>query len=447
MSEKNSLDKLFQKSIHPQEIHPPEMVWFAIEKSLIQKKKKRMVFLWITLSVVIGSSLLALILTTHAEPSNLNYSQQIQQIDRNNNKPSKLQISGNKGPKRIVKNKKNPTSPDISKTLISHKTNRRQQKIRTQENNSFKVQNPKSNNFISTSKLINADEFKNEENIAKNRDFGIELNRFKLRQPLSSLQSFKELELSNDSSHSVKALRKNSLTILTGPMFFSQLDLGSTYNTVFDQNRRSYGLPWNIGLLYESQLSQRLSIRVGLHTFGTKEITNGIGYISKTPGDFIPSDQNAVDNDTYIIANGTNPYLSTTGVISINNVLQPIAQKQSGQIIQKTRVIELPLEFGYTLVKRKVELGLFGGFGVLFLARNHIWFNPEDKSLSRVDLGANPNLNNVYSTLNAGFVLKYKIAHAFKIHFEPKLKYEIKSTTIFKNVYQMNFNVGVRYEF
>lgn len=465
MNEYNSIDKLFQKELTSQETLPPEMVWTSIEKSLVQKKKKRaLVFWFLTGAIVSLVTLTFALLNIDKKSSPVGKTQEtkdekLKQINSSNEfkislntkfNTQKIGLRSTKNSRNQLVDKSNEAkekqiydyqllNPN-QETIFNYNLKKKSKKGRLKPLSiDFKSNNDSLYSFQNGGEADRSSVSRNE--FLTNH---LSIDSFNTKDPFPFINYNIAL---TGSKTIIEKMRKSSLAILTGPMYFSHLQLGSTYNSVFDENKRNSGLPWNIGIQYEYQITTRLSSRIGFHTFGIKETIFDVGYITKNPTDFTPSDSNTMVSNSYILSNSTEQYLGETGVINVNNSEIPIAQKRAGEINQKTRIIEIPIEMGYTISKQRLGIGVYGGISALFLIRNEAWFSPQNNSNERIKLDSNPNLSIFFTTLNGGLKISYSITPTWKIQFEPKLKYEIGSNALFKNVYQMNFNLGASYKF
>lgn len=217
-----------------------------------------------------------------------------------------------------------------------------------------------------------------------------------------------------------------SITPTAAAVYFDNFGSGNILDDQFANQESSGEISMSYGVNLAYQLSEKFKIRSGISKVDLAYNTLDVNVFS-------------VLNSQAVNVNSTN----SGGITSPENNNEASAL---GALNQRFGFIEVPLEMEYTIINRKIGLGLIGGLSTLILEENGV-------SLNRGNLNANVgeanNINEMSFSANLGIGLDYNIAPRFKISLEPILKYQINTFKNTSNLHPYYFGIysGLSYKF
>jgi hypothetical protein len=127
--------------------------------------------------------------------------------------------------------------------------------------------------------------------------------------------------------------------------------------------------------------------------------------------------------------------------------LQHTYEINTVSITQEVSYFEIPLEFNYTLSKKKIQTSLIGGFSYFITTDAH------QKSLNENNNLIQSNNKDVFNSstmsLNLGLNFNAKVYNNFYLNIEPMFKYQLSpyTDTVNFNPYLISISSGIEYKF
>ena len=481
---KKNLDKLFQEQFSGFSDVPTEKVWKSIEAYLNTKKKSRKVIpFWWKLGGIAAVLALGLFLInpfkdtgsdtiiTNVEEVKENHSKQKNDVNPsvfpNSPKVAGQTISeedekdGNTGIDAQVKSIKTPntlTSPSKNQgvtandegqeTLQSKQSESIQiavydvkngkERLNTVEKNG--IAKPQESTMVSSEQVAGNDDSAITQTIDdKNADNkldspGIKADEevavaLKGKDPEEKIEEgkksiFEELEAQEEEIAEAKK-GKWSAGPSIAPVYFSAIGNGSPVHSIFVPNSKSGDVNLSYGLAVSYEISDKLSLKTGIHKVDYGYNTNEVEF-SSTLESF---GTGQIKNINYSPASRNIRVESKADNISSlteRTALDVAAQDPSlsGVMAQQIGYLEIPLELNYALVDSKFGIDLIGGFSSLFLMDNAVSLTSGDLT---TEMGEANNLNTVNFSTNVGFGVNYKFTTKLHLNIEPIFKYQLNT--------------------
>ncbi|MDT7828948.1 outer membrane beta-barrel protein [Pricia sp. S334] len=212
------------------------------------------------------------------------------------------------------------------------------------------------------------------------------------------------------------------------PVYFNALGEGSPIDPGFSPNAKSGSTNLSYGLSIAYALSEKLSVRSGLHKTEYGYDTNNVGF-SPT---LAASSNGRLQN---IERSGSLETLAANSPIANSDVTENFAPEfstmdefQEGRIAQRFGYLEVPLELDYALLQRQFGIHLVGGISSLFLIDNNVTLSSGALTTA---IGEARNLNDINFSVNVGFGVNYRFTPNVQLNIEPIFKYQLNT---FSNV-------------
>ncbi|WP_425235218.1 hypothetical protein [Ulvibacterium sp.] len=227
------------------------------------------------------------------------------------------------------------------------------------------------------------------------------------------------------------------------PVYYNAIGEGSPVHSIFVPNSKSGDINLSYGLTVAYEISDRLSIRSGLHRVDYGYDTNDVEFSSSLQA----SAEGQIDNIDYTLTSKTLVVQSKANGIS-NAVADPEAAlldiaaqnpARNGIMAQQFGYLEVPVELNYALLDRKFGINLIGGVSSLFLVDNAVTLTSEGLT---TEVGEANNVNNVNFSTNVGFGLNYRFTPKLQFNLEPIFKYQLNTFSETAGDFQP-FSVGV----
>lgn len=406
MKRKKTVGEIFRDEFKAEETTPPENVWSKIELSLEKRRKKRFAIpFWYRAAAIaaIFAIIMGIILSPDPELQNSENSEvsdaglrpewQNSSVENFNkiNKDSSiihqsLVLQGNKSSVSVIKEAESNHIQERTKPeLISH--------LNVEQG---PVIDSSSADFLHSPKK--GLDFENE----KFDNLGI-VNHEQIPE--------------QDSKREGKFLDRLVVSTIAGIIYSDNLKKGSFIDRDLSSFSNRGVVSFSYGIKLSYGLTERLNMRTGFSSINLGYRTDDVGVYSALSAD-------AVDKIAMV------PEDSFTG-----NLHQDIG------------LFEIPVEFSYALVDKRIRLNLIAGASGLFLNSNSLSLIG---ATSTLNLGAANNLNSVSISGNLGLGLDYSIQKNLHLTLEPIFKYQFntfKSTSPGIAPYMMGLHTGLNYRF
>ena len=481
MKNKKNIDRLFQEKFKDFETAPNEQTWTNIQAALQEKKKeRRMVPIWfkhtgIAAAFILGFFALNSVYKITTETTKTKVLGNKMTLSKSHTTDSIITKKTQAIEKIYPKKELQLTADYDNKTKSTSKksnvfSNKSQSEIKntpTKHQNSIAVYQKKHHRPIEKSKLQTPktkDEMAITEKSNPEHYFGITLNQDNTATfiknninpeiALSNSEDKKSLPptLSNELEEILKekegkkdpiALKtqKNKWEIVpnVAPIYINTNSSGSAIDSQLSKNNKTgdTGFSYGIGINYA--LSDKIALRSGINAFSIGYNTNNVPYA-------VGLNTSSLANVTYH-SNNALEIQSMPAYNSLSPMEKELQKTSMGSINQKMGYYEIPLEFSYAVLNKKIGINIIGGFSTLFLKQNEIVLVSPESSFK---LGEANNLNSVHFSTNFGFGFKYKFVETFQLNFEPMLKYQVNTysseTGNFKPIY-IGLYSGISYRF
>ncbi len=235
---------------------------------------------------------------------------------------------------------------------------------------------------------------------------------------------FDEINKEEEEALAENSESKWSVGPTVAPVYFNSFGEGSPIHSNFVSNSKSGNVNLSYGFSVNYEVTDKLSIRSGLHKVDYGYDTNDITFSSS----LVASTSTQITNINYtntsrnlVVESSSNPEVVQD--FAANDIIAP-SPSRSGRMVQEFGYIELPMELNYSLVDRKFNVDIIGGFSSLFLVNNSV--SLEDAG-SSTQMGEANNLNDVNFSTNIGLGINYELTDKMKVHLEPMFKYQLNT--------------------
>jgi len=227
------------------------------------------------------------------------------------------------------------------------------------------------------------------------------------------------------------------------PVYYNAIGEGSPVHSIFVPNSKSGDINLSYGLTVAYEISDRLSIRSGVHRVDFGYDTNDVEFSSSLQA----AGDGQIDNIDYTLTSKTLVVQSKANGIS-NTVAEPEAAlldvaaqnpARSGSMAQNFGYLEVPVELNYALVDRKFGINIIGGVSSLFLVDNAVTLSSDGLT---TEMGEANNVNSVNFSTNVGFGVNYRFTSKLRFNVEPIFKYQLNTFSETAGNFQP-FSVGV----
>jgi hypothetical protein len=428
--DQKKIDELFQKQLQNLESAPNKKVWAQIETKL--KKKKRRIFpFWLFSSAVASILVLGFLIFPFSKDENTfekNITDEVITITPKLMQPMEIKIDATSidnilkkeilvTSKEVIikdqKKEKNPFTTKNPKELPFAKKTVKTLDLKTLtiDRNSFSLQN---NTLVRLTKKLNY------QVISKK----IDINNFLKLEDSSKVGKFNQERWGIAPIFAV--LKANSFS-KTSPID------ANLVNSTEGENSFSYG----IQVAYK--ITKKWTIQSGIHLQEMSYSNNQIAVFSSSlessstteftnEGSFSFDDNNIENID-----------------VSVNSLVNAVSY--NGNLTQNYGYIEIPFEIKYNFSNRKeFKTQLVAGFSSLYLNKNNIFLNTENRS----EEGKASNLNTLNFSGNLGFDFNYRLNKNWSLHVNPMLKVQLNTFRENANNFMpfyIGMYTGIHYKF
>lgn len=488
---KNNLDQYFRKKFSDFKETPDSLVWESIENTLDQKKKRKKIipFWWKLAGIAAALALLIYSVTLISDaPPILDNEPMLTDVEKKDEEPNinsedKLVkenpvISGEAQAVTNAKNAENveqeagfeeSVTKQPSYTANTRKTS--EEALYTNTLQEREAQNLATALEISKDNTKVAADRVDKKNIVTGREQNVsgvapqnsekstvfeqpdsniiedakiaqvEENKAKEEDPSQGKKSiFDEIsELEADDLEVTENSTKWSVGPSIAPVYFNSLGEGSSIDADLVSNSKSGNVTLSYGLGVAYQISNKLSIRSGIHKveyeYQTDDISFSPSFEGTNQASFSNINYTAPSENIVVESNKNGNFVAPAAPLDIN---AKTASRQ-GSLGQTFGYIEVPVELNYALVAKRFGIDLVGGVSSLFLTDNAVILESEGIS---TEIGEANNINSVNFSTNIGLGINYQLSPSLRLNVEPMFKYQLNTFSNTSGNFQP-FSLGV----
>lgn len=491
--DENNIDKFFQEKFEDFGEVPDENVWKSIESTLDQKKKRRLVLpIWWKLGGV--AALLAILFyiidpfvnNDPSQPINADIEQQrtpqtkedtdsgkdlfaspdpesgvVQSSDEEDQQFNDLTTeqaipstngTAKEGTKDPFVSKGDPRSNAVNRAIENRKSevtatdpdNNNTDSGAEEQNNSSQIQAPFTKEKDPEMVITDASETgKQELEEISSEEVVAQIENKEGEDDPKKKSIFDEISEEEEEDIVENNGNKWSAGPSVAPVYFSSFGEGSPIHPNFVANSKSGNLNLSYGLSVTYDISERLSIRSGLHKVDYGYDTNDILFSSSLAASTI----NRIENIDYTLTSKNLVVASSADSEAVqydpsfdaSNEIAAPSPSRDGRMVQQFGYLEVPVELNYAVVDRKFGVHIIGGFSSLFLVDNAVSLESNGKT---TEIGEANNINDLNFSTNIGFGLDYNISPKVQLNLEPMFKYQLKTFSDTSGSFQP-FSLGV----
>lgn len=227
------------------------------------------------------------------------------------------------------------------------------------------------------------------------------------------------------------------------PVYFDAIGQGSPIDANFVTNTKTGDVNFSYGVAVTYAVAPKLKVRSGVHRVDLSYRTNQIIFSAALGSPTQP----LIDNIDFSEASQNLVVQSANEATNVvSDIIAPIAAL-NGRIVQEFGYLEVPVEFNYAVMDKRLGINLIGGLSSLFLVNNAI--SLESGGLA-AEVGKANNLNAVNFSTNVGVGLNYELLPKIRLNVEPLFKYQLNT---FSNTsgnfrpFSLGVYSGVNYRF
>lgn len=397
MEERKHIDRLYQEKFKDFEATPREEVWKNISSRLQQKQRKKKVLpLWYKLAGVAAIFAFFFSYTTglfkfnnpKATQTTAIYEEDSIEISLASQAYTENMIRSSIILQALMQDTQNKQALEEQVAFVQEK--QKEEKV-------FRALEPAKLTNLSIAKTYSLSDFEDKTSeIAEVEKKTTTPN--KLRDlPVPGKTSDEEVAIVENSNLG-KRLR---ISTMAAPIYYDNLGSGNSIDQRFNNNENSSEVTISYGINFAYQISEKLKIRSGISKVDMSYNTNNIAFIATVNPVALNGINYAGNVPNYRIENtGSRRFGNLNASSEFNRA--SLASPASGYLNQQIGFIEVPLEFEYVILDKKIGLNIIGGGSTLFLDKNMISLNSAQFS---TNLGEANNLNNLSFTTNIGLGL------------------------------------------
>lgn len=212
------------------------------------------------------------------------------------------------------------------------------------------------------------------------------------------------------------------------PVYFNTLGEGSSIGSQFNNNSKTGEVNMSYGIHASYAISEKLVVRSGVNRVNLGYNTNNVAVFDRANARTVNTLSSLRENQNNDVINSnieTDVSLISTETLRESAItLEAFSSASTANINQSLGFIEVPIEFQYIMLDRKLGVNVIGGFSSFFLNNNELFSQTDN---ARVLIGEAVNVNNVSYSANFGLGLNYKMTKKINFNFEPTFKYQINT--------------------
>lgn len=487
---KKNIDQVFKDRLKDYQETPEERVWESISASLDQRSKRRVVPLWWKLGGIAAALalLIYVFLPTSPEalPSNVTDTEKPGVIEESQVPPGKelteplkdndavveqgaaaKENSENRfeesvvvkeNPRQKTGSKKGAEKLDLDKETIltadtkadtkgnnalasqdaedgmepsikaGDKTEAADTRIAGNETPSVKTgeQNPKNPNVVQEAVVV-AEVQEEQQEVVPNEN--------------EKKSIFEVLEEQEEEAVAETTSERWSVGPMVAPVYFNTLAEGSPVHSNFVANTKSGNVNLSYGVAVSYQITDKLSVRSGLHRVDYGYDTDDIRFsssLSASTSTLIDNIDYDTNSRTLVVESQASRGAQESAALDASEVNAPSPARE-GRMVQDFGYLEVPMELQYNLIDKKLGVNLIGGLSSLFLMNNSVTLVADNAATS---MGEANNINELNFSTNVGLGLYYRFTPKMQLNLEPMFKYQLNTFSESAGNFQP-FSVGV----
>ncbi len=201
------------------------------------------------------------------------------------------------------------------------------------------------------------------------------------------------------------------------PIFYGSLDGGSAVDPKFANNSVQSEVTMAYGIDVAYAVSKRFKVRAGVSRVNMSYSTQDIAFSSAPQAATLMGVKHNKNIQNMVVVQGVVARQHETKYET-----NAIAPYTTGELNQQMEYIEVPVEVEYALLNERFGINLIGGVSTLFLSDDHVQINSQ---FGKTSLGESSNINNVSFTTNIGLGFDYDINKTLNFNIEPMFKYQL----------------------
>lgn len=461
MKNKKDIEHIFQEKLRDFEANPPQESWDYISEKINEKEEKRRIIplFWLK-SAIVSTSIAAVLLIGYflfndKIDSNLpkNYTEiahqspeiQNQKITENDiNNRSKIEVRATEIVKQnninddskntIFPPKKLITENSSTKNNVSNDVGLNNKKKKSEINSEINSENPSSEeknlaknlqseitpyqkNIEEKSPIVLAEN--NLGNSAKKEQEVLKKEENILAQNNSEEDIFKTKLEKETQKETQKKSKKLSVFANYTPLFASSTK-GSAISNSFDNNTKTFDDNNSFGAGIQYAINDKISVRTGVNNYSLSHKTENVIFFKAN------STASISYNNSYktlsLNENGQNMVILNNNASFYN--ADVVGSVNSGTLNQEMSFIEIPIEFSYSLLNKKLKINTITGFSSVILNKNAVSVSSINM---KTKIGKSNNINDVHFTGNVGLGFSYPFSKNLDLKLEPTFKYHFNT--------------------
>ena len=237
---------------------------------------------------------------------------------------------------------------------------------------------------------------------------------------------FDVLEEQESAQAQAEAKGRWSLGPSIAPVYYNSFGNGSPIAPSFMENSKSGTVNLSYGLTVAYAVTDRLSLRSGIHKVDFGYNTNQVSFTSTVavrPSSLIRTISYSENSKNVVVHSS----LSTAGAVrpegAALDVTAPSPQRE-GRMLQQFGYLEVPFELQYNLFDRQWGLNLIGGLSSLFLIDNSVSL---DSGGTSTEIGEASNMNALNFSTNLGMGVYYRLTPRWQLQLQPMVKLHLNT--------------------
>ncbi len=210
------------------------------------------------------------------------------------------------------------------------------------------------------------------------------------------------------------------------PVYYNSFGNGSPIAPTFMENSKSGTVNLSYGLSVAYEVSDRLSLRSGIHKVDFGYNTNQVSFTSTVavrPSSLIRTISYSENSKNVVVHSALDPVSPAQQEGAALDITAPSPQRE-GRMLQQFGYLEVPLELQYTLIDRQWGLNLIGGMSSLFLIDNSVSLDSDGTS---TEIGEASNMNALNFSTNLGLGVYYQLNPKWQLQLQPMVKMHLNT--------------------
>ena len=210
------------------------------------------------------------------------------------------------------------------------------------------------------------------------------------------------------------------------PVYYNSFGNGSPIASTFMENSKSGTVNLSYGLSVAYEVSDRLSLRSGIHKVDFGYNTNQVSFTSTVaarPSSLIRTISYS-ENSKNVVVHSTLGAASPVQQEGAALDITAPSPEREGRMLQQFGYLEVPFELQYTLIDRQWGLNLIGGMSSLFLIDNSVSL---DSAGTSTEIGEASNMNALNFSTNLGLGVFYSLTPRWELQLQPMVKMHLNT--------------------